>query len=245
MIKKEFRLNKKKFFFLVAVCGLVMFLGSSIYGVILMKGVPQKIGLKDVEYSSFTKKLCAECHDSPTVDTHHNTKNAIEGNCVACHTASSKPGEVGVFLSRDCMVCHTKSPHHKTKAALNKECTTCHDSPGLGEYTMKEPPYKPSKVTPSSRSCANCHAKGVVDGVNVVGMKDTHHGISLAGGCNVCHDENDKNSGNIRTCERCHNVKAIHEVLPHIEKTACAGCHGDNIAPASAKPAEKPEEVKK
>ncbi len=234
MLVRIIQQQKKKILLLLVACCTVLLFGSGIYAVIVMKGVPQKIGLNDVEYAKLNPKLCGECHDPSMVDAHHNTKNAISGNCTFCHTASTKPGKIGVLISRNCMRCHVKSPHHKTKAALNKECTSCHDTPGLGDYSTKTPSYKKSKITPTTRSCRNCHADGVVNGKKVVGMKKTHHAISLKG-CNTCHDEKDKKSGNIRICERCHNVKAIHEVLPHVEKANCKGCHGDKLVSAPAK----------
>jgi len=78
-----------------------------------------------------------------------------------------------------------------------------------------------------------------VDGVQVFDSRDTHHGISFKE-CKVCHDKIDlpedekteEGSTDIRICERCHNVKALHEVVPHVEKNACSVCHGGKTVTA-------------
>ena len=220
--------NHKKLFVLFSVFSLILLFAGSIMAVKMMNAVPQEIGFKDFQFSNLTRPICEDCHGDSLADTHHGTKKAISGECASCHDISTK-GNIGVTVTRNCMKCHKKSPHHKTEAALNKECTSCHDSPGVGDYSKKVPTYKPSIVTPTKNSCKNCHRDGVVDGVKVVGIKKAHHGISLKG-CDICHDAKNKSSDNIRICERCHNVKAIHEVLPHIKKENCAGCHSDKIA---------------
>lgn len=142
------------------------------------------------------------------------------------------------------MTCHEQSPHHATKAAKDKECRSCHDSPGVSDYSTEVPSYAPSKVTPTPGSCGNCHGEGEVDGQKVVGSRDTHHGISLTD-CNICHDQTSTNkeqsekNTSIRICERCHNVKVLHEVVPHVEKASCALCHGGKTAtaqPATTQP---------
>lgn len=219
------------------ICLSFLFAGT-IYAVKRMKVVPQKIGYKDVKFSSLKKKACGDCHESSMVNAHHATKRAVSGNCASCHKVSTKPGKIGVALKRDCRSCHKKSPHHKTKAALNKECTSCHDSPGLGDYNKVKPPsYKVSNITPTKNSCKNCHRKGTADGINVVDIKTAHHGIGLKP-CSICHEDKNKSTSSVRVCERCHNVKAIHEVLPHVKKENCSGCHG-------AKTAAKPKSSKK
>ncbi len=158
MIRKKVAHKRMKRFIQVAgIIGLLLFFTGSIFAVVLMKVVPQKIGYKDVEYTSFNKKSCTECHSASMAKEHHATKNALSRKCYTCHNPSKKTGNVGVSLERDCMKCHPKSPHHKTEAALNKECTTCHDSPGIDDYTLKGPSYKPSNITPSKDSCKNCH----------------------------------------------------------------------------------------
>jgi hypothetical protein len=209
-------------------------------GIIFAQTVPQKIGFTDLKFESLKKEVCQDCHESSMVDTHHDTKEAVAGNCASCHTVSTQPGSVGVSLKRDCMTCHEQSPHHATEDAKNKNCTVCHDNPGVSDYSTEVPPYKPSRVTPTPANCRLCHGEGTVDGQKIVAAKDTHHGISFKG-CNICHDQivlsngqaqddtqkqDDKKSTNIRICERCHSVKALHEVVPHVEKEACAVCHG-------------------
>ncbi|UCH94276.1 MAG: hypothetical protein JSV88_28965 [Candidatus Aminicenantes bacterium] len=202
-----------------------LFLGSLFY--VSAATVEQKIGFKDMAFSSLNKVSCQVCHGEDVVDTHHKTQPALSGDCASCHTVSTEAGNVGVSLERNCMVCHKKSPHHATEAAANNECTTCHESPGVSEYSMEVPPYQPSNVTPTVASCKNCHGEGDVEGEKIVDMKTTHHGISLKG-CNVCHDPDNKQSQDIRICERCHSARAIHEVLAHVEKENCVKCHEVN-----------------
>ena len=221
---------KKRTFLIISFIGLFVFLS----GMVFPQAVPQEVGFKDVAFSSLNKQGCVGCHGEPLADTHHNTKPAVEGDCAACHAVSTQKGSVGVALQRDCMVCHKKSPHHETEAAANNECGTCHDSSGVSGYSTVVPAYNISKVTPTVSSCKNCHGAGTVAGMQIADPKDTHHGISLKG-CNNCHEEGEKKNSSIRTCERCHSVKAIHEVLGHVQKDACAGCHGikKQAAPAA------------
>jgi hypothetical protein len=219
-ITKSIQKRKKKVFSVFAIIGLSIFLTGSLFA----QDMPQKIGFKDMEYSALNRSSCVDCHGDELVATHHETKQAAAGDCTACHSVSKTPGKVGVALERNCMICHTKSPHHRTEAATSNECGTCHDSAGLSDYSAEVPPYKVSKLTPTVADCKTCHKEGTVEGQKVVGMKQTHHGIALKG-CNTCHDENDKQNTSIRVCERCHSARAIHEVLPHVEKDACAKCH--------------------
>ncbi|MGD2090294.1 MAG: cytochrome c3 family protein [Candidatus Aminicenantes bacterium] len=225
-IRKHVCHQKKSTFLLFGLAGLFfLFMGSQFY--VSAATVEQKIGFKDVAFSSLDKASCQACHEGSLVDTHHNTPPALAGDCASCHTVSTESGNIGVALERNCMSCHTTSPHHATEAAANNECTACHESPGVSEYSTAVPPYSPSSVTPTVASCKNCHGEGEVEGQKVVDMKTTHHGISLKG-CNVCHDPENKESQDIRICERCHSAKAIHEVLAHVEKENCVKCHEVN-----------------
>ncbi|MDY6935130.1 MAG: hypothetical protein SVZ03_13030 [Spirochaetota bacterium] len=229
------RHGKRRFYLLFGSIALIFTFAGSIVAVKLMNVVPQKIGFKDLQFVNLNRPLCEDCHGDSLADAHHGTKNAISGKCNACHNISTKAGSVGVSLEKNCIQCHKKSPHHNTEAALNKECTSCHDTPGVSDYSQKVPSYKPSKITPTTDSCKNCHLEGTVDGQKVVSIKKAHHGISLKG-CDICHDMKNKASKDIRICERCHDVKSLHEVLPHVEKSACIGCHGDKIVPEKPKP---------
>lgn len=213
--------QQKRAFLVLSVIGLFFLFPGGIFA----QTISQEIGLKDVAFSSLNKVACQGCHGESLVDTHHDTAPAVSGACADCHTVSTQPGNVGVALQRDCMVCHRESPHHGTEAAVNKECNSCHDSAGLSDYSTKVPAYNISKVTPTVESCKSCHSEGEVEGVKIVGMKETHHGIGLKD-CNACHEGDEEKTTNIRICERCHSVKAIHEVLPHIKKENCAACHG-------------------
>lgn len=215
-------------------------------GIIFAQSAPQEIGFLDVKFADLNKEVCVECHGSSVVDTHHDTEPAVSGDCVLCHSVSTQPGSIGVSLQRDCMVCHEESPHHKTEAAKDKECTACHDSLGVSDYDTEVPPYEPSKVTPKPSDCRICHGEGVVDGQNVLGAKDTHHEIST---CSICHDQlalsEDQPNGDkgvtMRSCERCHNIKALHEVAPHVEKESCVVCHGGKTIAAQPEAEEETE----
>lgn len=218
-VTKTIQKHKKKFFIL-GIIGLSILVTGNLFA----QDIPQEIGFKDFEYSALNRSSCVDCHGEGLVDEHHATQQATSGDCTACHSVSRAPGNVGVVLERNCMTCHTKSPHHKTEAAANNECGTCHDTPGLSDYSTEVPPYNVSKITPTVEDCKTCHKEGAVDGKKIVGMKQTHHGIALKG-CNTCHDPENKQNTSIRICERCHSAKAIHEVLPHIEKDACVKCH--------------------
>ncbi len=220
-------MNKsRRVFFVLSLCGIfLLFSGSLFY--VSAATVVQEVGFKDVAFSSLDRAACQACHGQNLVDTHHKTEPAVSGNCASCHNVSTEAGNVGVSLERNCMGCHKESPHHATEAAANNECTTCHESAGVSDYSTEVPSYPPSKVTPTVASCRNCHGEGEVDGQKVVDMKTTHHGISLKG-CTACHDPQNKESQDIRICERCHSAKAIHEVLAHVEKGNCVKCHEVN-----------------
>jgi hypothetical protein len=232
MIKTKIAQKKKeKAFLAFSVISLSLLLVGSIFA----QTVLQKIGFKDVKFSSLSKELCQECHMGSLVDTHHNTSNAVSGNCVFCHKVQTQAGNVGVLLDRNCMTCHTESPHHATEAAKNKECRACHDSAGLSDYSLEVPTYAPSRITPTPGNCNLCHGEGIVDGQEVFASRDTHHDIGFKE-CNVCHDETEQEQSdgitNIRVCERCHNVKVLHEVQPHLEKQSCVVCHGGKTVAA-------------
>jgi hypothetical protein len=240
---KTTRKRKEKAFLAFSVIGISLLLVGSIFA----QYVPQKIGFKDVKFSSLDKGMCQECHGDSLVDDHHGTSNAVAGNCVACHNVQTQ-GTVGVSLERNCMVCHTESPHHIIETAKNKECTACHNSPGVSDYSTETPLYPVSKVTPTVANCRLCHGEGVVDGEQINDSRDTHHGISFRE-CRVCHEEvptGEEGEGggtDIRICERCHSVKAIHEVVPHIEKDACAVCHGGQIVAPQTPVEEEPDDT--
>lgn len=224
---KALQKQKKTVFAIFIAIGLsVLLLGN-----LSAENIPQQIGFKDVAFSSLMKKDCQTCHGESLVNDHHNTSQAVSGNCVACHQVSKEPGKVGVSLQRDCMICHQTTPHHKSEAAVNKECNSCHESSGLSDYSMDVPAYGVSKVTPTVANCKKCHFEAVEEGFKIASIKDTHHGISLTD-CNACHEksEGDQKTTSIRICERCHNVKAIHEILPHVEQKNCIVCHGDSAA---------------
>jgi hypothetical protein len=220
---------KRKWYILaLGICGALFVMAQHIDA-----AVPQNIGFKDVKFDQLSKPVCVECHGDDLVGTHHETKNAVSGNCVFCHQVATSGDNVGVTLSRNCMTCHVKSPHHETEAAKNKACTSCHGSEGVADYSEQGPLYTASPVTPTVASCKKCHSEGKVGGVSVASIKDTHHGIATALGCKVCHEKQKSAEMSIRQCERCHSVEAIHNVKPHVEPKNCAMCHLKTISSAA------------
>ena len=214
----------KKVFLIFAVISVIVVSVSGIYAVTNLPAVPQKIGLDDVTFNDLNRPYCENCHGESVANIHHATKNAVSGNCVSCHAVEKKQDATGVIRKTNCMDCHKKSPHHVTEAAKNRECNSCHETEGLSDYNQKDVPgYKISKITPTKVACRKCHHDGQVGNKKVFSFKKTHHAIGLKG-CDNCHEKN-KSTVNIRVCERCHNVKAIHEVGPHVVKDACVHCH--------------------
>ena len=57
-------------------------------------------------------------------------------------------------------------------------------------------------------------------------------------------EQKDKKKINIRICERCHNVKVLHEVVPHVAKESCVVCHGGKTTAAQPKAQPKVEKDK-
>lgn len=206
---------------------LLIFSSLFIFGLFISAAnaqVTQETGLLDVEFGSLNKQICQECHGTYLADTHHETPDATAGNCTLCHSVSTEPETLGVTLVRDCMVCHLETPHHKTDLALNNQCTACHDTPGLNDYSLEVAPYPISRVTPAIDNCKRCHSSGELNGLKIVDFTDTHHEIALDN-CTVCHESTETMEINIRSCERCHNQKVIHQVANHIEEQNCKECH--------------------
>ena len=192
--------------------------------IVYAKSVSQYLGFKDVAFSSYDKEFCKDCHGSSLADTHHESGKAKAGECVFCHSVSKDNGSMGVVVMRDCTKCHMESPHHKTEAALNNECTSCHDTPGLSDYSTEVASYGISKVTPAVSNCGRCHGAGEINGSKISDYKETHHAIKIEN-CDICHMDTDPKTTNIRMCERCHSVKSIHQVTPHVAAENCVLCH--------------------
>ncbi|MCJ7681611.1 MAG: hypothetical protein MUP70_12855 [Candidatus Aminicenantes bacterium] len=206
---------------------IIIFAGVICFSILLSIGlnaqtISQQIGMRDVEFANLLKNDCQKCHGTSLVDQHHGTSRAKSGDCAFCHAVTTQAKNVGVSLQRDCMICHKTSPHHSTEAAINKECTTCHDSAGLSDYSVIAPSYKISGITPQSTSCKICHAENKT--AKIAGLAQSHHSLNLKD-CNICHEGEEKKDTNIRVCERCHNVKALHQVLPHVQDQNCKVCH--------------------
>jgi hypothetical protein len=203
----------------LAITSLALFISTA-----FAANVSQDLGFNDVAYSSSNKLFCKGCHGDSLVETHHETGKFNAGACVFCHSVTKHDGEYGVVLLRNCMKCHLQTPHHQTEAALNNECTNCHDTPGVSDYSTDVVAYSISKVTPVVSNCGRCHGYGAVGDMKIVGYQETHHQIALEN-CNICHLKTDPKTVNIRVCERCHNVKEIHNVPAHVSAENCVVCH--------------------
>ncbi|MDH5720290.1 MAG: hypothetical protein OEZ13_06660 [Spirochaetia bacterium] len=224
----------KKIIILFALLGAVLF-SAQIFAKQIMKGVPQEHGISDIGFQTRERPFCEECHGEALADTHHATVDAEQGNCVKCHPVQENNAGVKLpYLQRNCLKCHIESPHHKTQAALNNECNECHDT-GISDFKTSIPTYEASMVTPTAKTCSNCHITAEVNGQKVSGPKDTHHDTGLKT-CEACHAEK-REDKNVRICEACHNPDALHSIEPHVVKENCVGCHDIEAAKGGTEPA--------
>ena len=114
MIKTQYVRKQGRRVFIFSFIGLSFLL----VGILFAQSVPQAVGFKDVAFSSLNKAGCQDCHGESLVDSHHNSKAAVAGDCAVCHSVSTQSGNVGVSLQRDCMVCHKTSPHHADRKSV-------------------------------------------------------------------------------------------------------------------------------
>src|SRR3989304_620870 len=70
-----------------------------------MDYVPQNVGIYDTYYDWFNEPDCRACHGASTAERHHGTQQALEGECLYCHSLNPDI----VPPERDCKVCHIDS----------------------------------------------------------------------------------------------------------------------------------------
>lgn len=221
----------------LAVCGIAMAAAFT------MPWTPPGDGMPDKPYSQYTVGECRSCHGLNTADVHHNTFTALYEGCTPCHDVDQSTG--GVVIQRNCFLCHETSWHHQTGAAKGGECTVCHlpnlvADAGTGLVRPHAPTYGVSNITPTPRSCSNCHLNFNPDypahGPSPQWL--SHHELApndgpdaLPAQCDMCHNKQATTIAPIRACESCHTISTLHMIEGHVvENERCLGCHGDYMA---------------
>lgn len=208
---------------------------TSGYAIVPPPPANQNIGFYDTAVNQLTAISChdvAPCHgpdDTAIANRHHLLVPGGEWNCQNCHPVdASAPGEYGVVIERDCIVCHNGTawsgnpdevnisrPHHNTTEAQTRQCgnnTGCHgayvDNFDDGHYV---PPYPVSMVTPNVT-------------YNVMNATSGRYW----GGCWACHQENTSASPVILSNGNTHHNELI-EVTggPGNSDNLCNWCHGE------------------
>ena len=259
-------MNKKIVFSALLTISLVFGATAALMATTPPPPANQYLAIYDAKFASFTKEDCLVCHisDEVLVPIHHALINSKNMMCLDCHTMV--PDGTGGFVFADfrtCSVCHTATPPHTSAKAVALDCQACHgsfiDNPNDGHYI---PVYPVSSVTPLAsgrtvvnpdgvavlvQGCEACHqadATAIDPNTNttraIFSNKDTHHGTGIKD-CNLCHNTADPN---IRSCEKCHGVKSLHNIQKKSTPTAtivpgaeelgyghignnwdCVGCH--------------------
>lgn len=151
---------------------------------------------------------CVVCH---TVSPHHNTVDALERHCTACH---------GSFVD-------DYDDGHEIPT-YDKSIVTPDTSYRVGDETTE-------------RKWGGCEACHVGDSSATPQIKEnfeTHHslGSGVSDNCLWCHFDGE--ATDIRICEDCHGVKSLHNIQYAYDNTAgqlgyghigdnwdCLGCH--------------------
>ncbi len=248
----------KKITLLIGLTILVTlaFSGVAFAAQFTMPGVPQDAGIADKPYSEFEVSECRVCHGDNTADRHHNNDLAkpdpvtLETHCNACHKVVDGKLQTGTEFDRNCFNCHTSSPHHTTYWATGGECTKCHSGsvladPGTGLVAPEKPEYAVSLITPTPKSCTNCHSDYPTVGTD--SNEQSHHDalapdMTNLTNCNFCHDFTlTRVVAPIRMCESCHTISSLHNIDGHVynvdpdtgekvfDNNRCVGCHSDYV----------------
>lgn len=225
----------------------------------------QYLGVNDTLVKHLAESNCRECHSSGLPDKHHllvqngeygcmdchpNMMAGFDRNCILCHNGSAYYANLNL---------NPGIPHHNTTwAYLDKNCTKCH-----GSYVDREndghtiPSYTPSLVTPSTSykvynsssgrywgGCLACHRGNTSVSPIIYDNNWTHHNLGKVTqgypnpgtGCLTCHNTT-VGALNIRTCEKCHGIKSLHNIqkdyvsggplgFGHVNNNwDCNGCH--------------------
>ncbi len=182
---------------------------------------PLSYGFTDRIWTELTEADCRACHGPKPADRHQVQLLATNpppltgvANCHENHTVQTA-----------CLVCHSplsisrsvKASHHERSTAVTGRCTDCHYPTligNLGPQVVKTPPARPRPT-----DCRTCHTTP---------NRDLHHNTvpSVLITCSNCH-ESDNLGFTIIGCERCHTPDTLHNLPPHNQAAACAGCHGE------------------
>ena len=221
--------------------GTALVLATCSFAAVPAPPVNQTIGTADTVFDELDKDNCLACH----IDL---GEHAGQESCLSCHLPSS--GE--------------PTPHHAAVDLADPDCVGCHGDLVANTNDGHEiPSYDTSMVTPKSSGgegelgrggCDYCHLFGydAASETNVVEARYTHHDTGLGqdfSSCSLCHDWEAEEEQDIRICERCHSVTAIHNIqadsngdgwiLPGEELAGyghignnddCLGCH-ENYLP--------------
>jgi hypothetical protein len=246
-LMEENKMIRKGLIYLTTTLMILLLVGLAI-AAIPPPPVNQNIGLYDSVFFGFTTDECKDCHGDSLADRHHLLVETDGLKCTDCH----KFGEHGLREFRNCSDCHESSPHHETVNAQTYQCSECHgdfvDDYDDGHYI---PTYNFSMVTPDTSynlivsssglkigGCEACHEPE--SSLSIESNPNTHHNLSGFSeiNCAFCHFDQGVEL-NIRTCEKCHGVKSLHNIqfdydatngtagYGHIgENWDCWGCHG-------------------
>jgi len=173
---------------------------------------------------------CLVCHTSTP---HHDTADAVAGDCVSCHGDLVDNMGDGHVIPTYAPSLVTPEPSDGNGLPLNSEgngagaCNYCHDADSLATPVIED-------------------------------NHTNHHSTGPVGSCNWCHKNGNPGSPDadrIRTCEGCHGFESLHNIQAdsngggivvggelagygHVGRDAgpgdsdCWGCHGFSTASA-------------
>ena len=244
-LKEEKKMIRKGLIYLTTTF-MILLLVSLAIAAIPPPPADQNIGLYDTVFTGFTTDECKDCHGDSIADRHHLLVEEGDFKCKDCHQF----GEHGLREFRNCSDCHDSSPHHVTNDAQTYQCSQCHGDL-VDDYDDEHymPTYDFSMVTPDTSykvetselkigGCEACHEPD--SSANIESNANTHHNLSgfTEINCAFCHVDQGVEL-NIRTCEKCHGVKSLHNIQFDYDNTVgtagsghigdnwdCWGCHG-------------------
>jgi len=195
-----------------------------------------------------TFRNCMTCHKQTNETTvHHLTSLADAQNCKACHggLVSNPFDSHSIPTYQPSLV--TPWPSGKPNGDNTTPANSAGTFAGNCNFCHNTHDGQPGQ---SADAGVNLEPTWLGTIVSVYQNHETHHGTGLAVAdttrCAWCHDASGSPSYAIRTCERCHGVSALHNVmadtngdgvkpgaeLPGSSHTGaqsdCWGCHGNN-----------------
>ena len=180
-------------------------------------GGPRRAGTDGSAINGVRSSTCTFCHDTTTYPpgvVHHDTADALSGNCTACHfwTNHGSNHTTLVADSAACNSCHPATAGNTSGVPVNTgdnrvhdACTTCHATNGtLLSAAVADNPTTPATVTAMvPGACEACHGSyftlhsnpdhAIVRDNGYCG--DCHQGspatnIAMHGPCSTCHAAN-------------------------------------------------------